>query len=296
MGEASLEILEPGALTTVQDRGRPGYAHLGVPASGALDRPALALGNRLVGDTEDSAGLETTLTGVTFRATAAVRVAVTGATCAVRVDGRDCAWGTACSVPAGARVEVGPARDGLRSYVSVSGGVAVPETLGSRSTDLLAGLGPAPLRSGDVLPLGGPGAAAPAVEAVSARRGTELRLDLGPRSDWFTAASLAGLDAAVYTVAAASNRIGLRLTGTPLERARDGELATEPMVLGAVQVPPNGQPVVFLADHPTTGGYPVVGVVRTEDLVVCAQARPGDRLTLRVRPGAGAATDRPPGS
>jgi allophanate hydrolase subunit 2 len=109
-----------------------------------------------------------------------------------------------------------------------------------------------------------------------------VRLLLGPRSDWFTPAAVSALDGAAYVVAADSNRIGLRLTGQAVERAREGELPSEGMVLGAVQVPPSGQPVVFLNDHPTTGGYPVVGVVLDEDLQVCAQARPGDRLTLRV--------------
>ena len=296
MGEHALRILDAGALTTVQDLGRPGHAHLGVPRSGALDQPALRLGNRLVGNSESAAGLETTLTGVTFAVTAGARLAVTGAGCAVRVDGRAQPWGTAVVVRAGAVVEVSAATDGLRSYVCVAGGVAADPVLGSRSTDLLSGLGPAVLRSGDVLALGPASGVAPSVEAPHARTGNVLRVDLGPRAGWFTPASLAALDGATYVVAAASNRIGLRLAGTPLERSRAGELATEPMVLGAVQVPPNGQPVVFLADHPTTGGYPVVGVVRVEDLPVCAQARPGDRLTLRVPAGSGAGPGRPPRS
>jgi biotin-dependent carboxylase-like uncharacterized protein len=292
----TIEITDAGALTTVQDLGRPGFAHLGVPTSGALDTSALALANRLLGNPESSAGLETTLTGVSFQVSAACRVAVTGASCAITVNGRESAWASAISVPAGARVEVGPAFEGLRSYVCFAGGLQVPRTLGSCSTDLLSGTGPAPLRAGDVLDLGPPTAVAPSVELAPARRGSVLRLDLGPRSDWFVAESLASLDGASYEVSSASNRIGLRLVGDRLHRSRTGELPTEPMVLGAVQVPPNGQPVVFLADHPTTGGYPVVGVVRTEDLAVCAQARPGDRLTLRVLPAPGAVRDRPPRS
>ncbi|RYJ05148.1 MAG: 5-oxoprolinase/urea amidolyase family protein [Actinomycetales bacterium] len=281
---------------TVQDLGRPGHAHLGVPRSGALDQPALRLGNRLVGNPESAAGLETTLTGIRFRLAAASRIAVTGAGCSVRIDGRAAAWGTAVSVQAGAVVEVGPAVDGLRSYVCVAGGLEVAPVLGSRSTDLLSGLGPAVVRAGDVLALGPASGLPPEVEVARRPPRHVLTVDLGPRQDWFSDASLAALDGATYTVAAASNRIGLRLTGPPLERVRTGELATEPMVLGAVQVPPNGQPVVFLADHPTTGGYPVVGVVRVEDLVVCAQARPGDRLTLRVPGVRRAALGRPPGS
>lgn len=296
MTERSVRILDPGALTTVQDLGRPGHAHLGVPRSGALDQPALRLGNRLVGNPESAAGLETTLTGVRFRADGALRFAVTGAACAVRVDGREAAWGMSVSVPAGAVIEVGSAVDGLRSYVCLAGGLVVSPVLGSRSTDLLSGLGPAVVRADDVLALGEPTGAAPEAEIPRSRPGNVLRIDLGPRDDWFTSKSVAALDGASYTVAAASNRIGLRLSGMPLERARAGELATEPMVLGAVQVPPNGQPVVFLADHPTTGGYPVIGVVRREDLVVCAQARPGERLILRVLDERRAGLDRPPES
>jgi biotin-dependent carboxylase-like uncharacterized protein len=280
--ERTLEVLDAGALTTVQDLGRPGFAHLGVPRSGALDQPALRLANRLAGNPESAAALETTATGVRFRLAHAGAVAVTGARCAVRVDGRAAAWGAAVPVPAGAVVEVGAALDGLRSYVGVAGGIDVPAVLGSRATDLLAGLGPAPLRAGDVLPLGEPAGEPSGSEAVPGPRRTELGLWLGPRQDWFTPAALAALGAASYGVDPASNRIGLRLAGPVLERAREDELPSEPMVLGAVQVPPNGQPVVFLADHPTTGGYPVIGVVREADLPVCAQARPGDRLSFRV--------------
>lgn len=283
MAERALEILDPGLLTTVQDLGRPGFAHLGVPRSGALDAPAIRLANRLVGNPEGAAGLETTATGVRFRLAQAAAVAATGARCEVRVSGRAVAWGAAVAVPPGSLVEIGPALQGLRTYVAVAGGVVVPAVLGSRSTDLLSGLGPAPLAVGSQLPLGTPVAVPTGSEAVPRPAGHEVRLTPGPHPDWFAAETMAGLDGTTYEVGADSNRIGLRLIGPVVNRIRDDELASEPMVLGAVQVPPSGLPVVFLADHPTTGGYPVVGVVREADLPVCAQARPGDRLTLRVR-------------
>lgn len=282
MPERTLEVLDPGALTTVQDLGRPGWAHLGVPRSGALDQPAMRQANRLVGNPESAAGLETTLTGVRFLMLRAATVAVTGAHCAVRVDGRAMAWGSALSVAAGAEVTVGAAVEGLRSYVALAGGIDVPAVLGSRSSDLLSGLGPAPLRAGDRLPLGRPVGKPHGSEAIPPLRHGRLRLRLGPRDDWFLPEALAALDGAAYEVAADSNRIGLRLVGPPLARVVHDELPSEGMVLGAVQVPSGGQPVVFLHDHPTTGGYPVVGVVEEDDLAVCAQARPGDRLTLRV--------------
>jgi biotin-dependent carboxylase-like uncharacterized protein len=296
MSSSRLEVLDAGALTTVQDLGRPGYAHLGLTRSGALDAPALRLGNRVVGNEESDAGLETTLTGIRLRTLGPCRIAVTGAACSVRVDGREEPWGTALSLRGGVVVEIGPAVDGVRSYLCVAGGIDVPPVLGSRSTDVLSGTGPAPVRAGDQLAVGAAPPPAPAVEAVRRPRGGVLHIDLGPRETWVARRSLAGLDGAVYTVAPASNRVGLRLEGAPLQRSRAGELAPEPIVLGAVQVPPSGQPVIFLADHPTTGGYPVIGVVRAEDLVVCAQARPGERLTLRVQSGPGAGPGRRPRS
>jgi biotin-dependent carboxylase-like uncharacterized protein len=278
----AVEIVEPGALTTVQDLGRPGWAHLGVPRSGALDQPSLRLANRLVGNPEAAAGLETTLTGVAFRTRAASSVAVTGARCEIRVGRRHAPWGSAFSVAAGSEVRVGPATAGLRAYVALAGGLDLEPVLGSRSTDLLSGLGPAPVAAGDVLPLGAPGTPPHGTQAVPPAPVGDLRIRLGPRDDWFSEAALAALHGAAYTVGADSNRIGLRLHGAPLERVVQGELPSEGMTLGAVQVPPSGQPVVFLHDHPTTGGYPVVAVVVEDDLAVCAQARPGDRLTLRV--------------
>ncbi|MCM1975598.1 biotin-dependent carboxyltransferase family protein [Streptomyces sp. G1] len=282
MGLRGLEVVRAGALTTVQDLGRPGYAHLGVPRSGALDAGARALANRLLGNPPGAAVLETTLDGVGLRAVGGpMTVAVTGAPCAVRVCGRPVAWGSPVLLRAGAELEVGRAESGVRGYVAVRGGFAAPPVLGSRSTDLLSGLGPPVLTAGALLPVGTPGpdpvAGADAPAAPGPPSELVLPLLLGPRADWFTAESVTGrLLRATYRVSAASNRIGLRTEGPPLVRARGGELPSEGMVLGAVQVPPDGQPVVFLADHPVTGGYPVVGVVPPGPaLDAAAQARPG---------------------
>ncbi|MFE2553504.1 biotin-dependent carboxyltransferase family protein [Streptomyces sp. NPDC059355] len=281
MSGAALRVLRAGALTTVQDLGRPGYAHLGVPRSGALDTGAHALANRLLGNPADAAALETTLDGVALRALAPVTVAVTGAPCAVRVSGRAVAWGAPVRLRAGAELEVGRAESGVRGYVAVRGGFCVPPVLGSRSTDLLSGLGPPVLSAGTVLPVGPAGPDPVRGVDVPALPGTpgELVLPLrtGPRADWFEPASIAALWRAEFRVSPASNRIGLRTeAGTRLIRARGGELPSEGMVLGAVQVPPDGLPVVFLADHPVTGGYPVVGVVPAGPaLDAAAQARPG---------------------
>ncbi|WP_338675379.1 biotin-dependent carboxyltransferase family protein [Streptomyces sp. SCSIO 30461] len=278
MSGRALTVVRAGALTTVQDLGRPGYAHLGVPRSGALDRDTLRLVNRLVGNPEESAALETTLTGCTVRPSCAVTVAVGGAPCPVRVDGRAVAWGTPVRVGAGALLEAGSAARGVRGYVAFAGGVAVPAVLGSRATDLLSGLGPAPLADGVVLPLGDPAGPPGRVDAAPWRCPPSelvLRVRFGPRDDWFAPSALRTLTSSVYRVSASSNRIGLRTDGPPLDRAGAGELPSEGMVLGAVQVPPDGRPVVFLADHPTTGGYPVVAVVHEADLGAVAQALPG---------------------
>ncbi|SHM87041.1 biotin-dependent carboxyltransferase family protein [Streptomyces yunnanensis] len=278
MTDRALSVVRAGALTTVQDLGRPGHAHLGVPHSGALDGPAHRLANRLVGNPASAATLETTLTGCTVRLRTAATVAVTGAPCPVTVDGRPAPWGAPVHVPAGAVLEAGTATHGLRAYLAIAGGIDAEPVLGSRATDLLSGLGPDPLADGAVLPLGspyGPPAAADAVPHAGPAAELVLPFLPGPRDDWFTAAGLRTLAAGRFQVSAASNRIGLRTEGPSLERARDGELASEGMPLGALQVPPNGLPVLFLHDHPTTGGYPVVGVVPERFLAAAAQAAPG---------------------
>lgn len=282
----ALEVLDPGPLTTVQDGGRPGWAHVGVPHAGALDSPAAGLANRLVGNPPDAAVLETTLGGVVVRVTAAMTVAVTGAECEVRVAGRAQPFAGAVAVAAGAEVLVGPARHGVRSYLAVSGGVAVEPVLGSRSTDTLAHVGPPVLATGQVLPVGapwGPPSTAEALHLVRRSAGPVLlRFRPGPRAALFASGSVDRLCAAPYSVVADSNRVGLRLRGDPLLRD-GGEVATEGIVLGAVQVPASGQPLVFLADHPTTGGYPVLGVVHRDDLAACAQLRPGERVRFAAR-------------
>ncbi|GAA5130463.1 biotin-dependent carboxyltransferase family protein [Alloalcanivorax gelatiniphagus] len=277
-----VEVVDPGPLSTLQDLGRRGWAHLGVPRAGALDRGAAALARRLVGGAPDDAVVETTLGGIVLRPRRAVTVAVTGAACDVRVERRSVGHGTPVTVPAGARLTVGSAATGVRSYVAFAGGVAVEPVLGSRSTDTLAWVGPPRLAAGAVLVLGEPGPLPqPPPAHVVRPRAAVLRLRRGPRADWLDTGGWAALDGSAYAVAPDSDRIGLRLEGPRIGR-RPGELPSEGMVLGAVQLPPSGQPVVFLADHPTTGGYPVVAVVEDDDLDLCAQLRPGERVTLRV--------------
>ncbi|WP_395695249.1 biotin-dependent carboxyltransferase family protein [Nocardioides sp.] len=293
MTSTTWQVLETGPLVTVQDRGRIGLAHLGVPRAGALDGPAAALANRLVGNGPDAAVLEVLLGGLAVRAGGGCWVAVTGAPAPVSVDGSARALSRAEWLPAGGVLRVGAPAAGLRSYVAVAGGFAVEPVLGSRATDTLAWVGPPRVEPGVELPVGEPTGELRPLDTPPSPPPGALRVVPGPRDDWFTGDALDELCRTTWTVGADSDRIGLRLEGVGLRRARDGELASEGMVLGAVQVPPSGRPVVLLADHPPTGGYPVVGVVDEADLWRCAQVRPGEevRFTALPRPPApGAAT------
>ena len=284
-----IEVLTPGPSTTVQDLGRPGFAALAVSRSGAFDRGALRLANRLVGNPEGCAALETTLGGLVIRLGDAATVALTGAVCA----GLDA--GVAVTLPAGSVLRLGVPPQGLRSYLAVRGGVDVAPVLGSRSADTLSGLGPAPLRAGDRLPVGrvGPGVAAVSdalVPPVGGIVGTQpaqgvgapdaggLQARLGPRDDWF--AHPAALFTTTWTVRADADRIGLRLDGPPLARRITRELPSEAARPGAVQVPPDGRPILFGPDAPVTGGYPVIAVLARGDLDRAAQLRPGDPVHI----------------
>jgi biotin-dependent carboxylase-like uncharacterized protein len=282
----AVAILAIGPQVLVQDLGRPGFAHLGVPPSGALDVPALRLANRLVGNTESLAALEVLLGGLRLRAESSCVVAVTGPSTSVTVDGRQRGTHAPIHLSTGDELTLAQPVDGLRNYLAVNGGIAVEAELGSRSTDVLSGIGPGAVHAGDVLPVGEPqGPSAGADQLAAAAVPTELTLPvlLGPREDWFDDPA-AQLREGIWRVSPESNRIGLRLTGPALRRAEEytgRELPSEPVVTGAVQVPANGRPVVFLADHPTTGGYPVLCVVPAQDLAALAQVRPGTVVLLR---------------
>lgn len=280
-------VVRPGALTTFQDLGRPGWAHLAVPRSGALDPAAHARANRLVGNEVGAAALETTVDGVALRFEAAAVVAVTGAPAPVRVNGTPREWSLPVFVGAGDTVEVGAASGGVRSYLAVGGGFDVPAVLGSRSHDLLSGLGPAPLAAGDTLRFGPPLGRPPALDMApypAPAPVATLSVHPGPREDWLSDEAGRLLFSQSYGVDPLSNRIGLRLEGRALPRRVAGELPSEGLVWGAIQLLPGGQVVVLLADHPTTGGYPVVGVVDGSCASACAQARPGTQVRLRRSP------------
>ncbi|KAB2380989.1 5-oxoprolinase subunit C family protein [Actinomadura montaniterrae] len=280
-----IEVVRPGPLATVQDLGRPGLAHLGVPRSGAADERALRLANRLVGNPEGAACVEFTFGGGSVRFHVDAWVAVTGAPLPVCIDGRTHGTNAPCHVRRGAVLELSTPSLGLRSYLAVRGGITVDSVLGSRSTDLLSGLGPAPLSPGTRLPVG-PAAnlGAITVDVAPVPRMPEtpvLRILAGPRGDWFTDDAMATLTSTPYQVSPDSNRVGVRLDGPPLARSRGGELGSEGMVTGSIQVPPSGLPIIFLADHPTTGGYPVVAVLAAASVPDAAQLRPGQHVRFR---------------
>jgi biotin-dependent carboxylase-like uncharacterized protein len=282
-----IRVRAPGPLTTVQDLGRPGLAHLGVPTAGAADRRAFGLANRLVGNPAGAAALEVTLAGPELEWERGGWVALTGGRVEASLDGRPVPMDVAVRVEAGQVLAVGTVTSGLRAYLAVRGGIDVPEVLGSRSTDTLAGIGPPPLEEGASLPLGDLAQGDPFLQvAPTPALDPEpvLAAVLGPRDDLFTARALRTLVGAAWTVGSDSDRTGIRLDGPALERRRTVELASEGMVEGSLQVPPDGHPILFLANHPTTGGYPVVAVVAGRDLPLAAQARPGTRLRFRLVP------------
>lgn len=284
-----IEVLSPGSLTLVQDRGRPGLARLGVAPAGAMDRAALALGNRLVGNPPDSAGLEVLLGGLVLHFAEATWIAVTGAWGPVTVDDEEVPAHTAVLAGANAVLRMGPATAGVRYYLAVRGGIAVPPVLGSRSRDTLAGLGPLPLGEGDRLTVGSPGHPVPAVDLVPVDPPpvgeVTLHVRPGPRVDWFAPAAWDALLRRTWIVSTRSDRTGIRLEGVPLTRRRHDELPSEGMIAGAIQVSPDGSPTILAVDHPITGGYPVIAVLTDESLDALGQLRPGQRIRFTLAIG-----------
>jgi len=285
-GADAVEVIAPGPLSTVQDLGRPGHAAEGIARSGALDRGALRIANRLVGNREHAAAIEVTVGGCRLRATRDLVAVVTGAWGAITVGGRNADPYVPFSWPAGEVLQIDRFARGARGYLAVRGGLAGAEVAGSRATDVLAGLGPAPLAAGDLLGLAA--ATAGGIPPLDVRPWDPppdgvLELDLapGPRPDWFAPAALEHLFSATWTVAADADRVGVRLDGPPLPRTRTAELPSEGMVPGALQVPPTGRPTILVADGPVTGGYPVIAVATDAALDRLAQALPGRQVRFR---------------
>ncbi|WP_405216846.1 carboxyltransferase domain-containing protein [Agrococcus sp. Ld7] len=292
-----IEVVRPGAQLLVEDLGRPGLAAQGVAASGTADRASLREANRAVGNPPGAAGLEHAGGGAVlrFRGNAVIALAGARADARVLVGGRAPSLavehGEPVAIEDGDELRVGALWDGHRVLLAIRGGLDVEPVLGSLATDTLAQLGPAPLAAGAVLPLHGPSRGALAVEPLRsphlplpiAGETVEIEIVLGPRDEWFTAEATAALLGQEWLVTPHSDRVGLRLRGrTPLERAVRGELESEGTVTGAIQVPGDGQPVLFLADHPLTGGYPVIGAVVDRDLDLLGQLPPGARIRFHL--------------
>ena len=280
----ALTVLQTGPLCTVQDRGRPGQASLGVGRSGAADLISHDAANRLVGNHSGAATLEVTFGGLRLRAESDALVAVTGAHVTLRIDGTEQGLYSTLVLRAGQELELSAPTWGLRSYVAVRGGIDVPVVLGSRSTDTMSKIGPAALSPGTELTVGDDKTDWPAADFVPPPAATLIfRVRFGPREAWFTDNARSSLVQQSWTVTQDSDRVGIRLDGpAPLTRAVDDELASEGMVLGSLQVPPSGQPVLFLADHPVTGGYPVIAVVTADDVSAAAQLTPGAQIRFRA--------------
>lgn len=293
---AGLRIVSPGLQSLIQDLGRHGHSGLGVSASGALDRASLRRANRLVGNTPSAAAIETVAGGLRVQAVGDQVLAVAGAPSELVITTPDVSEDEPArrTVPMaapfvlldGETLTVGVPERGFRSYLAVRGGVDAAPVLGSRSTDTMSGIGPDPLAAGGFLAAGSGAESGvvgdPELQPDFPGSGvTVLDVVSGPRADWFDQAALDSLTGQEWQVKPQSNRVGMRLDGTPLQRARDGELASEGTVSGALQVPPEGLPVLFLADHPITGGYPVIAVVVDSQLDIAAQVPIGGTIRFR---------------
>lgn len=287
-GVRTLEVLATGPLATYQDRGRPGLAAMGVSRSGAADRGAYELGNRLLLNDPGTPAVEVTFGGLSLRARQPLMLALSGAECPARVDGRAVANSGLFYMGQGQVLTLGLPSRGLRTYLGVRGGFDVEPVLGSASTDTLSGLGPAPLAVGDILRVHPPrtdlfaGVDTPSIRLLPEDT-ISLDVVLGPRDDWQD--DLRQLTDTPWLVSAKSNRVGVRLENGVMRRSREvagAELASEGVVRGSIQVPASGEPIIFGADHPVTGGYPVVGVLTEESADLAAQARPGQHIAFRI--------------
>jgi len=288
-----IEVRAPGLLTTVQDLGREGYGPMGVSASGAADRLALRIGNRLVGNAEGAAGLEMTLLGGTFFFREAAVVALTGSDFAPTLDNAPVSSWSSVEIRAGQTLQMGPTRSGARCYLCVRGGIDAKRFLGSASTHLLSGLGGfegRALRKGDVLRVGRASEgfrtfrkrdlARRALEKLTPKK--VLRVTAGPQSDWFSEEARKMFYAETYRVAEDSNRMGLRLQGTAIAPVSGGEMISEGVSLGAVQITAGGLPIILFVEQQTTGGYPKIANVISADLSSLGQLRPRDEIRFEL--------------
>jgi antagonist of KipI len=283
----SWEVIAPGALTTVQDRGRQGWRHLGVSRAGALDPDAAALANRLLGNDPDAAVLELTLHGPTLKLAEPARIAIVGAAVAATSNGQPVPVRRPLTVPAG-ELKLGGIREGVRAWLAVAGGFDLPAILGSRSTDLRGGFGGKQgraLRAGDLLPLGG----SPAADTAASQNAAwwigadDHDCGIGHPIRYVSSGhpAAAALAERAWSVGADANRQGLRLRGEPLPDLPHHNVS-EPVAVGSIQLPADGLPIILLADAQTVGGYARLGYVIAADLPRLAQAGPGAALAFAM--------------
>lgn len=287
----SIQILSPGPLTTVQDLGRHGFMKDGFSPSGAMDVRAAVAANLLVGNDKNAALLEMTLMGITARVLDRTVIAFAGGDFSPKINGTPAPMMRAIAVFPGDEMTMGFAVSGCRAYMAVRGGIDVPTVMGSRSTNLKAHVGGfegRKLMAGDILPVS---PAAPLSEEEIARRRLpyapyftngmlSVRAVPGPEDDRFSEETLSAFFSEEYTVTPASDRMGMRLDGAPLVSKNGVDIISGGIALGSVQIPPNGKPIILLADRQTVGGYAKIATVITADIPLLAQAKPGDRVRL----------------
>ena len=285
-----VQIVQPGPMTLIQDRGRLGFQKLGVSVSGAVDIDSFDLGNLLVGNDPDAACLEILLGGLEIEFLDDLIIAVTGAESDVTIDGVTIALGVSYFIHSDARLKLGMATDGLRTYIAIAGGIDIPQTLGSRSTHFASKIGGVEGRSlvaGDVLSLGEPSTLAASgllLEGESTSSPSDeisVRIMLGPQDDEFSDTGIESLLNSSYVVSDQSNRQGLRLEG-PVIESKSGryDIVSDAVVNGSIQVPGDGKPIILLADRQTTGGYAKIATIATVDLPKLGQAAPGTNITF----------------
>ena len=292
MSKPTLQIVQPGMFSTIQDRGRYGYQRFGMPTAGAMDTFALRSANALLANEDNAACIEATVLGPRIQFLADTRIAVTGADVSPRVDGEAIPMWQAIAVAEGSRLEFRSPKDGMRAYLAVAGGINVPQVMGSRATYIKASIGGLEgrqLRAGDVLHAFGDDPAIPKRDCAfpadaipkygSAHR---LRVALGPQHESFTKTGIDTFLNSTYAVSINSDRMGYRLEGVAIEHTVGPDIISDGIALGAIQVPGDGQPIILLADRGTTGGYTKIATVVSADLSKVAQAMPGHTITFEA--------------
>ncbi len=289
MTPGALVVLKPGLLTSVQDLGRYGYQATGVPVAGPMDAFSHRLANQLAGNDPDAATLEITLIGPELIVEADTTMAISGAQFDVTCDERPIAIGESFAVSTGQRLKFGRIVQGARAYLAVAGGIQTAPLLGSRSTHLVSRMGGhegRALTAGDRVPIASGLAPRPVRRAngltLPSKGRALLRVMAGPQAEWFEVDALKTIAGVSFRISPQSNRMGYRLQGPPLVRAHDRELISEPLGIGAIQVPSAGEPILLMADRQTAGGYPKIGYVISADLPLAGQLAPGDFIEFHL--------------